>query len=306
MSTPENPSSPQVDEKRWQRKRLPEWLRMPLSKGARSRDTADSLESRSLNTICEEARCPNRNHCWSRGTATFLVMGEKCTRSCPFCSVAGGVPGALDPEEPRKVAEAAQELGLRHVVVTSVNRDDLADQGSQHFVECIAELRKQIEGVKVEVLTPDFRGDSDAIDRIIEARPDVFNHNIETVPSLYKRVRPGARYERSLELLGRVAARENETGQNRMWLKSGLMLGLGETEDEVKSLLEDLHRVGVKIITIGQYLQPEPGSLPVEEYIHPDRFEEWREFGESLGFPMVFSGPFVRSSYMADAQVPLS
>ncbi|MBA4685124.1 MAG: lipoyl synthase [Planctomycetes bacterium] len=306
MSTPENPSSPQVDEKRWQRKRLPEWLRMPLSKGARSRDTADSLESRSLNTICEEARCPNRNHCWSRGTATFLVMGEKCTRSCPFCSVAGGVPGALDPEEPRKVAEAAQELGLRHVVVTSVNRDDLADQGSQHFVECIAELRKQIEGVKVEVLTPDFRGDSDAIDRIIEARPDVFNHNIETVPSLYKRVRPGARYERSLELLGRVAARENETGQNRMWPKSGLMLGLGETEDEVKSLLEDLHRVGVKIITIGQYLQPEPGSLPVEEYIHPDRFEEWREFGESLGFPMVFSGPFVRSSYMADAQVPLS
>ncbi|MFL2857603.1 MAG: lipoyl synthase [Planctomycetota bacterium] len=306
MSTPENPSSPQVDEKRWQRKRLPEWLRMPLSKGARSRDTADSLESRSLNTICEEARCPNRNHCWSRGTATFLVMGEKCTRSCPFCSVAGGVPGALDPEEPRKVAEAAQELGLRHVVVTSVNRDDLADQGSQHFVECIAELRKQIEGVKVEVLTPDFRGDSNAIDRIIEARPDVFNHNIETVPSLYKRVRPGARYERSLELLGRVAARENETGQNRMWPKSGLMLGLGETEDEVKSLLEDLHRVGVKIITIGQYLQPEPGSLPVEEYIHPDRFEEWREFGESLGFPMVFSGPFVRSSYMADAQVPLS
>lgn len=306
MSTPENPSSPQVDEKRWQRKRLPEWLRMPLSKGARSRDTADSLESRSLNTICEEARCPNRNHCWSRGTATFLVMGEKCTRSCPFCSVAGGVPGALDPEEPRKVAEAAQELGLRHVVVTSVNRDDLADQGSQHFVECIAELRKQIEGVKVEVLTPDFRGDSNAIDRIIEARPDVFNHNIETVPSLYKRVRPGARYERSLELLGRVAARENETGQNRMWPKSGLMLGLGETEDEVKSLLEDLYRVGVKIITIGQYLQPEPGSLPVEEYIHPDRFEEWREFGESLGFPMVFSGPFVRSSYMADAQVPLS
>ena len=306
MSTPENPSSPQVDEKRWQRKRLPEWLRMPLSKGARSRDTADSLESRSLNTICEEARCPNRNHCWSRGTATFLVMGEKCTRSCPFCSVAGGVPGALDPEEPRKVAEAALELGLRHVVVTSVNRDDLADQGSQHFVECIAELRKQIEGVKVEVLTPDFRGDSDAIDRIIEARPDVFNHNIETVPSLYKRVRPGARYERSLELLGRVAARETETGQNRMWPKSGLMLGLGETEDEVKSLLEDLHRVGVKIITIGQYLQPEHGSLPVEEYIHPDRFEEWREFGESLGFPMVFSGPFVRSSYMADAQVPLS
>ena len=306
MSTPENPSDSPVDEKRWQRQRLPEWLRMPLSKGARSRDTAASLENRSLHTICEEARCPNRNHCWSRGTATFLVMGEKCTRSCPFCSVAGGVPGALDPEEPRKVAEAAKELGLRHVVVTSVNRDDLADQGSQHFVECIEELRKEIEGVKVEVLTPDFRGDSAAIDRIIEARPDVFNHNIETVPSLYRKVRPGARYERSLELLGRVAAREEASGQGRMWPKSGLMLGLGETADEVRSLLEDLRRVGVQIITIGHYLQPEPGSLPVEEYIHPDRFEEWREFGESLGFPMVFSGPFVRSSYMADAQVPLS
>jgi lipoic acid synthetase len=306
MSTPENPSDSPVDEKRWQRQRLPEWLRMPLSKGARSRDTAASLENRSLHTICEEARCPNRNHCWSRGTATFLVMGEKCTRSCPFCSVAGGVPGALDPEEPRKVAEAAKELGLRHVVVTSVNRDDLADQGSQHFVECIEELRREIDGVKVEVLTPDFRGDSAAIDRIIEARPDVFNHNIETVPSLYRKVRPGARYERSLELLGRVAAREEASGQARMWPKSGLMLGLGETADEVRSLLEDLRRVGVQIITIGQYLQPEPGSLPVEEYIHPDRFEEWREFGESLGFPMVFSGPFVRSSYMADAQVPLS
>ena len=279
---------------------------MPLSKGARSRETAASLENRSLNTICEEARCPNRNHCWSRGTATFLVMGEKCTRSCPFCSVAGGVPGALDPEEPRKVAEASKELGLQHVVVTSVNRDDLADQGSHHFVECIHELREQIPGVKVEVLTPDFRGDTDAIDRIIEARPDVFNHNIETVPSLYRKVRPGARYTRSLELLERVAAHAEIDGRSKMWPKSGLMLGLGESEAEVESLLEDLHRVGVKIITIGQYLQPEPGSLPVEEYIHPDRFEEWRIFGESLGFPMVFSGPFVRSSYMADAQVPLS
>ena len=317
MSTPEptskSPSetassagSPSEPEQRWQRQRLPEWLRMPLSKGGRSRDTAASLGERSLNTICEEARCPNRNHCWSRGTATFLVMGEKCTRSCPFCSVAGGVPGALDPEEPKKVAEAAKELGLKHVVVTSVNRDDLPDQGSQHFVECIEELRRKIPGVKVEVLTPGFRGDMDAVDRIIEARPDVFNHNIETVPSLYRKVRPGARYPRSLDLLQRVAEFGEQEGLAKMWPKSGLMLGLGETEDEVKSLLEDLHRVGVKIVTIGQYLQPEPGSLPVIEYVHPDRFEEWRQFGEELGFPMVFSGPFVRSSYMADAQVPLS
>mgnify|MGYP002041673215 FL=1 len=290
----------------WRRERLPEWLRMPLSKGAGSRKTAASLGERSLNTICEEARCPNRNHCWSRGTATFLVLGEKCTRSCPFCSVAGGVPGAPDPEEPRKVAEAALELGLKHVVVTSVNRDDLPDQGSDHFVRCINEIRSLMPDAKVEVLTPDFRGDFAAIDPIIEARPEVFNHNIETVPSLYKRVRPGARYERSLSLLERVAAASEVSGKTRMWAKSGLMLGLGEKPEEVRSLLEDLYEVGVRIVTIGQYLQPEAQSLPVEEYIHPDQFEEWRKFGESLGFPMVFSGPFVRSSYMADAQVPLS
>jgi len=173
-------------------------------------------------------------------------------------------------------------------------------------VDCIGELRNRIPGVKVEVLTPDFRGDTEAVDRVIAARPDVFNHNIETVPSLYRRVRPGARYQRSLDLLGRVAQSSEQDGLSKMWPKSGLMLGLGETAEEVESLLEDLYRVGVKIVTIGQYLQPEPGSLPVEEYIHPDRFEELRQFGESLGFPMVFSGPFVRSSYMADAQVPLS
>ena len=291
----------------WQRDRLPEWLRMPLAPGALGRSTAGTLRERSLHTICEEARCPNRNHCWSRGTATFLVLGDRCTRSCPFCSVRGGVVEAPDPLEPQRVAEAAAELGLKHVVVTSVNRDDLPDQGSGHFVRCIEELRLAIPGVKVEVLTPDFRGRAEAIDRVIEARPDVFNHNIETVPSHYLRARPGGRYPRSLDLLERVAAEgEASADRPRMWVKSGLMLGLGETEQEVSSLLQDLFDRGVRIVTIGQYLQPDPDSLPVEEYIHPDRFEQWREEGEEIGFSMVFSGPFVRSSYMADAQVPLS
>lgn len=293
--------------KRWERERLPEWLRMPLSRSAQGHSTASALEKRSLNTICEEARCPNRNHCWSRGTATFLVMGDRCTRSCPFCSVRGGPPLALDPEEPNKVAEAAVELGLKHVVVTSVNRDDLPDQGSGHFVRCIEEIRRRIAEVKVEVLTPDFRGRTDDIDRVIEARPDVFNHNIETVPSLYRKTRPGARYQRSLDLLARVASRGEPDDQgHRMWAKSGLMLGLGETDDEIRALLEDLFQSGVRIVTIGQYLQPDRESLPVEEYVHPDKFEFWRQVGEEIGFSMVFSGPFVRSSYMADAQVPLS
>jgi len=292
---------------RWERERLPEWLRMPLSRSARSHSTATALEQRSLHTICEEARCPNRNHCWSRGTATFLVMGDRCTRSCPFCSVRGGPPVALDPEEPFRVAEASAELGLKHVVVTSVNRDDLPDQGSGHFVRCIEQIRLRIPGVKVEVLTPDFRGRNEDIDRVIDARPDVFNHNIETVPSLYVKTRPGARYQRSLDLLARVASRGEPGDQrHRMWTKSGLMLGLGETDDEIGSLLTDLYQAGVRIVTIGQYLQPDRDSLPVEEYVHPQKFEYWREIGEQIGFSMVFSGPFVRSSYMADAQVPLS
>ncbi|MGE4620468.1 MAG: lipoyl synthase [Planctomycetota bacterium] len=292
---------------RWERERLPEWLRMPLSRSAHGHSTANALQERSLHTICEEARCPNRNHCWSRGTATFLILGDRCTRSCPFCSVRGGIPEAVDPQEPSRVAEAAVELGLKHVVVTSVNRDDLPDQGSGHFVRCIEEIRKRIAGVKVEVLTPDFRGRVVDIDRVIEARPDVFNHNIETVPSLYVKTRPGARYQRSLDLLARVAdAGEPDQNQPRMWAKSGLMLGLGETDEEIRSLLEDLYRHGVRIVTIGQYLQPDRDSLPVKEYVRPEKFEYWQEVGEEIGFPMVFSGPFVRSSYMADAQVPLS
>lgn len=292
---------------RWNRQRLPQWLRMPLSRSARGQSTATTLQNRSLHTICEEARCPNRNHCWSRGTATFLVLGDRCTRSCPFCSVKGGPPSAPDPLEPVRVAEAAVELGLKHVVVTSVNRDDLPDQGSGHFVRCIEEIRQHIPAVKVEVLTPDFRGCPEPIDRVIAARPDIFNHNIETVPSLYLKTRPGARYQRSLDLLARVAAAgEPDDHNHRMWVKSGLMLGLGETDQEIAALLQDLYDCGVRIVTIGQYLQPDPESLAVEKYVHPDKFDDWRRVGEEIGFPMVFSGPFVRSSYMADAQVPLS
>ncbi|HIA27303.1 MAG TPA: lipoyl synthase [Planctomycetes bacterium] len=276
-------------------------MRQPLSRTASSRRVQSLLRGGGLNTICEEARCPNRNHCYSRGTATFLILGDVCTRSCPFCSVAGGIPLPPDPEEPRKLIEATVALGLRHVVITSVNRDDLADQGSGHFVECIEGLRAEIDGICVELLIPDFRGRQEDIDRVLDARPDILNHNIETVPSLYRKVRPGARYQRSLDLLER--AREKAAEGN--WVKSGLMLGLGETESEVDDLLVDLQRHGVQIITIGQYLQPTPESLPVYEYVEPERFERWQERGMEMGFDLVFAGPFVRSSYMADAQVPL-
>lgn len=286
---------------RWQRQRLPSWLRQPLSKTASSRRVEKLLRAGGLNTICEEARCPNRNHCYSRGTATFLILGDACTRSCPFCSVAGGPPLPPDPEEPRKLVEAAVAMDLKHVVITSVNRDDLPDQGSGHFVECIDRLREEIEGICVEVLIPDFRGRNVDIDRVLDAGPDILNHNIETVGRLYRSVRPGSRYQRSLDLLQR-ARKGSEDGK---WVKSGLMLGLGEESAEVDELLLDLHRHGVQMITIGQYLQPTPQSLPVIEYIEPAVFDRWQERGIEIGFDLVFAGPFVRSSYMADAQVPL-
>ena len=286
---------------RWERERLPEWLRMPLERSAASKRVSGILREQKLNTICEEARCPNRNHCYTRGTATFLILGDKCTRACPFCSVAGGPALPPDPEEPARVVEAVVAMGLRHVVITSVNRDDLPDQGSGQFVECIEGLRAALPELTIEVLIPDFRGRTDDMDRVFAAAPHILNHNLETVPRLYRKARPGARYERSLELLQR--ARENHPD---MWVKSGVMVGLGETAEELDRTMLDLHEYGCQMLTVGQYLAPTADSLPVVEYVHPDRFAEIERRGLEIGFDRVFSGPFVRSSYMADEQVPLS
>ncbi len=302
MSDPISPSTPRNSGPRtpWRRERLPEWLRLPLERSAASRRVSAILRDRDLHTICEEARCPNRNHCYSRGTATFLILGDRCTRSCPFCSVAGGPVLPPDPDEPARVIDAVVALQLRHVVITSVNRDDLPDQGSGHFVACIEGLRVRLPQLTIEVLIPDFRGREADIDRVIDARPDILNHNIETVPRLYRRARPGARYERSLELLARARRRAPEN-----WVKSGLMVGLGEQAEEIEQTMVDLHRHGCQMLTVGQYLAPSAESLPVVEYVPPERFTEIERRGLEIGFDRVFAGPFVRSSYLADMQMPL-
>jgi lipoyl synthase len=251
--------------------------------------------SHGLSTVCEEARCPNRGECFSRGTATFLLLGDVCTRACGFCDIATGRPAAADPFEPARLAAAAREMGLAFVVVTSVARDDLADGGASHFVASIRALRRLDPAPGVEVLVPDFKGRFDSVRVVAEERPDVFNHNVETVRRLYPRVRRGADLDRSLGVL--AAAKELVSG---LTTKSGFMLGLGETREEVLELLARLKAAGVDVVTIGQYLQPSRHHLPVEEYVPPGVFEEYREAGEALGFRHVFSGPFVRSSYRAE------
>jgi lipoic acid synthetase len=253
------------------------------------------LRRRGLHSVCEEARCPNLNRCFGRGTVTFMLLGDICTRACRFCGVATGRPGPVDPDEPRATAEAVAELRLRHVVLTSVDRDDLPDQGSMQFVRTIEGIRERSPSTTVEVLTPDFRGVEREIDRVAAARPDVYNHNVETVPSLYRRVRPGARYRRSLALLRRVRAREPG-----VLTKSGIMLGLGEPRDQVSGVLGDLRRSGVDAVTIGQYLRPSLRHLPVERYLEPGEFEDLAREAERLGFLHVASGPLVRSSFNAD------
>jgi lipoic acid synthetase len=275
-------------------RRLPPWLTVRLPKRQPIEDVQQLLRKRGLHTVCEEARCPNLWECWSKKTATFMIMGDICTRSCRFCAVKTGRGGPLDPKEPAQVADAAAELGLRHVVVTSVNRDELEDGGAEHFAATIQALRERLPRTVIEVLTPDFLGKREAIQIVVDARPHVFNHNIETVPRLYRRVRPQARYARSLEVLRYV----KESNPN-IYTKSGLMVGLGETKDEVLDLLRDLKAHDVDIVTIGQYLKPGKGYLDVEEYIHPDLFAEYKRAGEEMGFLFVASGPFVRSSYNA-------
>jgi lipoyl synthase len=281
------------------RPRLPEWARKPATHFESLNKLKTELRSRNLHTVCESARCPNIHECFHRGAATFMILGNLCTRGCGFCSVPKGNPRIhdmrLDPAEPANVARMAAEMKLRYVVVTSVNRDDLEDGGSVHFAETVRELKRAVPDARVEVLTPDFDGNMDAVARVLDAGPDVFNHNMETVPRLYRRVRPRAKYRQSLDVL-RFARRHRPD----VMTKSGFMVGLGEAAGEVEQLLVDLKAHDVDVATIGQYLQPTRRNLQVAEYVKPEQFERHREFGMSIGFRMVFSGPLVRSSYMAD------
>lgn len=277
-------------------RRLPEWLRRPMPTAGEYNKTSDIVGSLGLETICMNANCPNRGQCWARGTATVLILGNICTRGCKFCSVAKGKPRPADTTEPGKMAELAKKLNLQYLVITSVNRDDLPDGGAEHFRDCINEVRKQCPGVKFEILTPDFRDcQAEAIDILAEATPFVFAHNVETVPSLYKKARAGGDYKRSLNLL-KIA--KDKYGD--IPTKSSIMLGLGETDEEVEQVLKDLRAVGCTRLTIGQYLKPSKDSLEVLNYVTPEKFDWWKQKATDLGFDWVISAPFARSSYFAE------
>ncbi len=291
---PPNPSRPRygVDPR-------PEWLKVRLVDNDSYRSVRELVEKKGLATVCQEAECPNIFECWGRErTATFMLMGDVCTRRCGFCAVAQGSGVPLDPGEPVRVAEAVGELGVAHAVVTSVNRDELPDGGAAHFAQTVRTIREKCPGVTVELLVPDFLGSADALAAVLDSRPDVLNHNTETVERLYRRVRPDAVYARSLELLSRAAAYRDALSP-AMRVKSGLMVGLGETMDELLGTLADLRRHGVDVVTVGQYMQPHARRLPVERYWTPDEFDAVRRAGEELGFRRVESGPLVRSSYHA-------
>jgi lipoic acid synthetase len=276
-------------------RRLPPWLKTTLPGRGEYAETRALLRGQRLATVCEDARCPNLGHCWERGTATIMILGELCTRRCGFCAVGPGQPnGFVDWDEPRRVGEAVAAMGLRHTVITSVARDDLKDGGSTVFAMVIREIRQRSQ-TAIEVLIPDFRGHAEDLQRVIEARPGVINHNVETVERLHPTVRPSARYARSLELLQRV--KQSGTG---IKTKSGIMLGLGETDEEVERTLADLRVQGCDLLTIGQYLRPTPDHLPVVEYVHPDKFAYWKSRADALGFQNTASGPLVRSSFHAD------
>lgn len=281
------------------RPRLPEWLRKGDTHFAAVHDLKTELRRLNLHTVCESARCPNMHECFNRGAATFMILGNLCTRGCGFCSVPKGSPHkkefTLDPDEPANVARMAAAMKLRYVVITSVNRDDLPDGGSRHFAETVREVRRALPDARVEVLTPDFCGDMDAVARVLDAAPHVFNHNMETVARLYRRVRPQANYRQSLDVLRFAKGYRPEA-----LTKSGLMVGLGEEPHEVEQLLRDVVAADVDVATIGQYLQPTRRNLPVMMFVTPAQFDAYRDYGLSVGFKMVFSGPLVRSSYMAD------
>lgn len=277
-------------------KRLPAWLTRPMGQPSKLHTMKNILRSRNLHTVCESARCPNIGECFSKPTATFMILGNVCTRQCGFCSVdKTAAPLLVDANEPQNIALTAKELGLRHIVITSVTRDDLVDGGAMQFALTIRAIRDTIKSISIEVLTPDFKGDEKALKTVLDERPDIFNHNIETVPSLYKKVRPQADYKQSLRVL--------KMAKNMFCdvvTKSGLMVGLGETRDEVKSVLKDLLNSGCDAVTIGQYLRPSAKNLEVQEYIPLDVFKEYEEYGKEIGLKYVYSGPFVRSSYNAE------
>ena len=278
--------------------RKPDWIRVRIPASSEVGRIKNILRTRKLASVCEEASCPNISECFSHGTATFMIMGEICTRRCPFCDVAHGKPLALDKDEPRQLAEAVAEMKLKYVVVTSVDRDDLKDSGAGHFADCISELRIHNPDTRVEVLVPDFRGRMEiALEILSNCPPDVFNHNLETVPRLYKKARPGADYQWSLSLL-----KQYKQLNPTVLTKSGLMLGLGETLDEVREVMRDMRAHDVDMVTLGQYLQPSRDHLALERYVHPDEFAELARDAKALGFSHVASGPLVRSSYHADLQ----
>ena len=274
----------------------PSWLRRRLPTGPTYENVRGLINKDRLHTVCQEAKCPNIWECFTRQTATFLILGSQCTRSCRFCSIETGPVKPPDPDEPLRVAQVAQEMGLKYIVVTSVTRDDLPDGGAGSFAGTIAAIRQKIPDARVEVLIPDFMGSASALQTVINARPDVLNHNIETVPRLYSKVRPEADYQRSLDLIRRVKDYDAAVPT-----KSGLMLGFGEDPEEIKETLEDLLRANCRILTLGQYLQPSKNHLAVKRYIPPEEFEKWRETAIDMGFSEVASGPFVRSSYHAKA-----
>ena len=276
-------------------KKKPDWIRSKLSNSKEFFLTKTIVNNNNLVTVCQEANCPNITECWSKRHATFMIMGDTCTRACAFCDVKTGVPGKLDPLEPVKIAEAVQKLNLRHVVITSVDRDDLEDGGSNHFFEVINQIRKINLDTTVEVLTPDFLRKGDAYKKVLEAKPDVFNHNIETVPSLYLKVRPGSRYFASLELLQNA-----KRFDNNIFTKSGIMLGLGENRDEILKVMDDLRAADVDFLTSGQYLQPSAKHHPLEKYYTPKEFDDYGTIAKAKGFLLVSSTPLTRSSYHAD------
>lgn len=274
--------------------RKPKWLKRRLPSTPVYEKVISTIKNNRLNTVCQEAKCPNQFECFSKQTATFLIMGYKCTRNCRFCNIRTGPTEPPDPEEPSRIAEAVASMGLDYVVVTSVTRDDITDGGAGIFAETINKIRDKIPEAFIEVLVPDFQGNKEALQKVLEARPHVLNHNIETVPRLYEKVRPKALYKRSLNLI-----KLTSDFDSNIRTKSGLILGLGETEDEIDKTLNDLYLKGCEILTIGQYLQPSDKHLPVKRYVHPNEFEKWRERAINLGFASVASGPFVRSSYNA-------
>jgi lipoic acid synthetase len=280
------------------RPRKPAWLKIRAGGGPRFASVKQAVEERGLHTVCQEARCPNMGECWGHGTATFMILGDICTRGCRYCAVDKGLPTELDLDEPAKLADAVVEMGLSYVVITSVDRDDLADGGASIFAGSIRAIRERSPGTSVEVLVPDFRGSTEALRAVLDARPDVLNHNVETVPRLYRRARGGGVYATTLELLARARA-----WAPGMVTKTGMMLGLGEETGEILAVMRDLVERDVDILTIGQYLRPTEWHLPVERFVHPDEFAELARIGEAMGFAHVEAGPLVRSSYRADRQL---